>query len=107
MLFRSINIDKVLKSEVDFKSRLIEWGQKNRIDVRFEVIDSSYDNLNNPVFVSCVKVGEVEIGTGKGYSKKESHQKAAKMAIKKLRESNELQDTLIDSSKQDLKDTED
>ena len=102
-----INIDKVLKSEVDFKSRLIEWGQKNRIDVRFEVIDSSYDNLNNPVFVSCVKVGEVEIGTGKGYSKKESHQKAAKMAIKKLRESNELQDTLIDSSKQDLKDTED
>lgn len=101
-----INIDKVLKSEVDFKSRLIEWGQKNRIDVRFEVIDSSYDNLNNPVFVSCVKVGEVEIGTGKGYSKKESHQKAAKMAIKKLRESNELQDTLIDSSKQDLKDSE-
>ncbi len=102
-----INIDKVLKSEVDFKSRLIEWGQKNRIDVRFEVIDSTYDNMNNPVFVSCVKVGEVEIGTGKGYSKKESHQKAAKMAIKKLRESNELQDTLIDSSKHDLKDKED
>lgn len=101
-----INIDKVLKSEVDFKSRLIEWGQKNRVDVRFEVIDSSYDTQNNPVFISCVKVAEVEIGTGKGYSKKESHQKAAKMAIKKLRESNELQDTLIDSSKQDLIDTE-
>ena len=101
-----INIDKVLKSEVDFKSRLIEWGQKNRVDVRFEVIDSSYDAQNNPIFISCVKVAEVEIGTGKGYSKKESHQKAAKVAIKKLLESNELQDTLIDSSKQDLIDTE-
>ena len=101
-----INIDKVLKSEVDFKSRLIEWGQKNRVDVRFEVIDSSYDAQNNPVFISCVKVADVEIGSGKGYSKKESHQKAAKIAIKKLRESNELQDTLIDSSKQDLTDTE-
>ena len=101
-----INIDKVLKSEVDFKSRLIEWGQKNRVDVRFEVTDSSYDAQNNPVFISCVKVAEVEIGSGKGYSKKESHQKAAKIAIKKLRESNELQDTLIDSSKQDLTDTE-
>lgn len=99
-----INIEKVLKSEVDFKSRLIEWGQKNRVDVRFEVTDSSYDAQNNPVFISCVKVGEVEIGSGKGYSKKESHQKAAKMAIKKLRESNELQDTLIDSSKQDSTD---
>ncbi len=102
-----IIIDKVLKSEVDFKSRLIEWGQKNRVDVRFEVIDSSYDAQNNPVFISCVKVADVEIGSGKGYSKKESHQKAAKIAIKKLRESNELQDTLIDSSKQDLIDTED
>ncbi|MDD2279985.1 MAG: ribonuclease III [Bacteroidales bacterium] len=101
-----INIDKVLKSEVDFKSRLIEWGQKNRVDVRFEVTDSSYDAQNNPVFISCVKVAEVEIGSGKGYSKKESHQKAAKMAIKKLRESNELQDILIDSSKQDTTDTD-
>ena len=99
-----INIDKVLKSEVDFKSRLIEWGQKNRVDVRFEVTDSSYDAQNNPVFISCVKVAEVEIGSGKGYSKKESHQKAAKIAIKKLRESNELQDILIDTSKQDLED---
>ncbi|NLD23667.1 MAG: ribonuclease III [Bacteroidales bacterium] len=101
-----INIDKVLKNEVDFKSRLIEWGQKNRVDVRFEVTDSSYDAQNNPVFISCVKVADVEIGSGKGYSKKESHQKAAKIAIKKLRESNELQDTLIDSSKSDLVDTE-
>ena len=93
-----INIDKVLKSEVDFKSRLIEWGQKNKVDVLFEVTDSSYDAQNNPVFISCVKVANVEIGSGRGYSKKESHQKAAKVAIKKLRESNELQDILIERS---------
>ena len=99
MIKQHINIEKVLKSEVDFKSRLIEWGQKNRVDVIFEVTDSSYDSQNNPVFVSCVKVGNVEIGSGKGYSKKESHQKAAKMAIKKLRESNDLQDLLIESIK--------
>jgi ribonuclease-3 len=101
LIKQHLNIEKVLKSEVDFKSRLIEWGQKNRVDVIFEVKDSSYDSENNPVFVSCVKVGNVEIGSGKGYSKKESHQKAAKVAIKKLRESNELQDILIDSSKSD------
>lgn len=99
MIKQHINIEKVLKSEVDFKSRLIEWGQKNRVDVIFEVTDSSYDSQNNPVFVSCVKVGNVEIGSGKGYSKKESHQKAAKMAIKKLRGSNDLQDVLIESIK--------
>lgn len=105
MIKQHINIEKVLKSEVDFKSRLIEWGQKNRVDVHFEVTDSSYDSQNNPIFFSCVKVGNVEIGSGKGYSKKESHQKAAKMAIKKLRESDKLQDVLIDTSQSDAEES--
>jgi len=107
LIKQHINIDKVLKSEVDFKSRLIEWGQKNRVDVRFEVIDSSYDSQNNPIFVSCVKVADVDIGTGKGYSKKESHQKAAKIAIKKLRENNDLQDVLIETAKSDSEENRD
>lgn len=90
-----INIDSVLKSEVDFKSRLIEWGQKYKIDVSFEVTDSSYDEQNNPVFESKVIVGGMNLGSGKGYSKKESHQKAAKKAIKKLRNNNELLEKLM------------
>lgn len=85
-----INIEAVLKSEVDFKSRLIEWGQKHRVEILFEVIESSYDQHNNPVFKSKVVVGSHDLGTGKGYSKKESHQKAAKKAIKRLRSDNEL-----------------
>lgn len=94
-----INIDSVLKSEVDFKSRLIEWGQKYKIDVSFEVTDSSYDEQNNPVFESKVIVGGMNLGSGKGYSKKESHQKAAKKAIKKLRNNNELLEKLMPLNK--------
>ena len=104
MIKEHLNIEHVLKSEVDFKSRLIEWGQKNKVDVYFEVTDSSYDEQNNPVFVSCVKVAGVEIGSGKGYSKKESHQMAAKVAIKKLRESDELQDMLLVATQRDVSD---
>ena len=104
MIKEHLNIEHVLKSEVDFKSRLIEWGQKNKVDVYFEVTDSSYDEQNNPVFVSCVKVAGVEIGSGKGYSKKESHQMAAKVAIKKLRESDELQDMLLVPTQRDVSD---
>lgn len=99
LIKQHLNIDKVLKSEVDFKSRLIEWGQKNRVEVNFEVTESTYDTQNNPVFVSCVKIGGKEVGSGKGYSKKESHQMAAKVAIKKLRESNELQEALVETIK--------
>ncbi len=101
MIKQHLNIENVLKSEVDFKSRLIEWGQKNKVEVFFEVTDSSYDAQNNPVFISCVKVAGVEVGSGKGYSKKESHQMAAKVAIKKLRESDELQEALTEAAKAD------
>jgi ribonuclease-3 len=97
-----LNIEKVLKSEVDFKSRLIEWGQKNKVDVCFEVTESLYDTQNNPVFISCVKVAGAEIGSGKGYSKKESHQMAAKVAIKKLRESDSLQEAIAKTQQNNL-----
>ena len=101
LIKQHLNIDNVLKSEVDFKSRLIEWGQKNKVEVFFEVTDASYDAQNNPVFISCVKVAGVEVGSGKGYSKKESHQMAAKVAIRKLRESDELQEALTEAVKDD------
>jgi len=101
LIKQHLNIDNVLKSEVDFKSRLIEWGQKNKVEVHFEVTDASYDAQNNPVFISCVKVAGVEVGSGKGYSKKESHQMAAKVAIRKLRESDELQEALTEAVKDD------
>ena len=98
LIKQHINMEKVLKSEVDFKSRLIEWGQKNKVDVCFEVTDSTYDAHNNPIFFSCAKVAGVEVGSGKGYSKKESHQKAAKMAIKKLRSDNDMLDKIMELS---------
>ncbi len=99
LIKQHLNIDKVLKSEVDFKSRLIEWGQKNKVDVSFEVLEAYYDNMNNPIFDSCVKVGGVNIGWGKGYSKKESHQMAAKVAIKKLREDEKTQELVRNAQK--------
>ncbi len=101
LIRQHINMEKVLRNEVDFKSRLIEWGQKNKVEVTFEVTDSSYDAQNNPVFSSCARVGGIEVGSGKGYSKKESHQMAAKIAIRKLRESNELQEVLLKGAEEE------
>ncbi|HHV85418.1 MAG TPA: ribonuclease III [Petrimonas sp.] len=104
LIKQHINMDVVLKSEVDFKSRLIEWGQKYKIEVGFEVTESTFDEQNNPVFESRVIVGGIELGSGKGYSKKESHQKAAKKAIKKLRNDNELLEKLLEKRKSESSD---
>ena len=99
LIKQHLNIDQVLKSEVDFKSRLIEWGQKHRVDIVFELANSSTDEKNNPTFVSHVKASGIEIGTGEGYSKKESHQRAAQIAMKKIKNNLELQKILIEEAK--------
>ncbi|MDR1370713.1 MAG: ribonuclease III [Dysgonamonadaceae bacterium] len=80
-----INIDQIARKEVNFKSKLLEWCQKYRIDLSFDVIERFTDEENNPIFQSQVALNGLWSGTGTGYSKKESQQQAARMALKKIK----------------------
>lgn len=80
-----IDLDKLSRKEVNFKSKLIEWSQKNKVEVSFELIEQFLDQESNPVFQTEVLVERVSAGTGAGYSKKESQQNAAQMALKKIK----------------------
>ena len=82
LIEKHLDFEGVVKTEIDFKSRLIEWGQKYKLEVRFDVTNSYYDKDHNPIFHSSVFVADIESGEGVGYSKKESHQKAAEKALK-------------------------
>jgi len=95
-----INIDNIARKEVNFKSSLIEWSQKNKIEIAFDLIESFTDHDGNPVFQTAVCMGDMQIGIGIGYSKKESQQNAAKMAVKKLRTDKEFQNLVSDMKKQ-------
>ena len=86
-----VNLEKIARKEVNFKSSLIEWSQKNKLEIVFDLIESFMDNDGNPVFQTEVKLLDISIGIGIGYTKKESQQNAAKMAIKKLRKDKEFQ----------------
>ncbi len=86
-----INLDKIAKKEVNFKSSLIEWSQKNKLAISFKLIESFLDKHGNPVFQTAIILADMQIGIGIGYSKKESQQNAAKMAIKKLRSDKSFQ----------------
>lgn len=85
ILAKMINIDKVAYKEVNFKSKLIEWSQKNRVNLQFEELEVTKDSNGSPVFTSQVRLEGLEGCTGKGYSKKESQQTAAKQTLDRLR----------------------
>ena len=81
-----IDLDKMSRKEVNFKSKLIEWSQKNKMEVSSELIEQFLDEEYNPMFHTEVRIEGISAGTGTGYSKKESQQNAAQMALKKIKD---------------------
>jgi len=85
ILAQVINIDKVAYKEVNFKSKLLEWSQKNRVKMEFRDLEQKRDSKNSPVFVTQVFIEDIEGCKGIGYSKKESQQQASKDTLLRLR----------------------
>nr|WP_244991303.1 ribonuclease III [Bacteroides eggerthii] len=93
-----IDLDKMSRKEVNFKSKLIEWSQKNKMEVSFELIEQFLDRDYNPMFHTEVLIENLPAGTGTGYSKKESQQNAAQMALKKIKNDGNFK-TAIETAK--------
>ncbi|WP_297904571.1 ribonuclease III [uncultured Parabacteroides sp.] len=96
---RCIDVELLIQEKVNFKSNLVEWGQKNRVPVIFDLIDSTTDEDGAPVFHSAVSLFDEQVGVGVGYSKKESQQAAAKMALIKLREDRKFRQHILEMKK--------
>ena len=80
-----LNLEKISRKEVNFKSKLIEWSQKNKFNIEFNLTGQSVDEAQNPIFETQVLVENIAAGTGKGYSKKESQQEAAHETLAKIK----------------------
>ena len=85
ILSQLINIDKVAYKEVNFKSKLIEWSQKNKVKLDFKLVSQSKEAGGSPTFIYKTVIEGVEGGQGKGYSKKESQQLASKETLQRLK----------------------
>ena len=85
ILAQMINIDKVAYKEVNFKSKLIEWSQKNKVRLSYEQVLQEKDKNGNPIFEFKVVLEGVEGCAGRGFSKKESQQLASKLTLDKLK----------------------
>ena len=77
LLTKYIDIEQLEIEEVDYKSRLIEWGQKNKHLVTFSSTEESNKSSHQKDFIAAATIDEQVVAEGKGTSKKEAEQEAA------------------------------
>lgn len=92
---KHIDIDEISRREENFKSKIIEWCQKNQLSIEFEIEKEMHvGDKNVPKFDTIIKIEGINCGSGSGYSKKESHQRAAQQALLKIRRNKSFADSL-------------
>jgi ribonuclease-3 len=81
-----IDTERTVKREQNFKSHLLEWGQKYHYEIQFMSHEDDVEDSHKAPFYTEVWVEDLCLGRGRGYSKKESHQQASRRVLQKLRE---------------------
>ena len=84
ILSKFVNLAEIEQNDLNFKSRLIEWSQKNKKELEFDTTEELNERTKQPKFTAVVKIDNVKVGTGTGASKKEAHQNAARQSLEKL-----------------------
>ncbi len=80
---KNIDIDEILNTEHNYKSKLIEWSQKEKKEISFKTDDVNKE-LTNQEFSSVVIIDGKEMAQGKGYSKKEAEQQASERTLQRI-----------------------
>lgn len=78
-----IDLDDLVRTTVNFKSKLLEWCQKRQKKLQFKLVNEQKERNKWRYTMAAVVDGE-KMGRGKGSSKKKAEQDAAEAAIKKL-----------------------
>ncbi len=99
ILKKMVNIDTVAYKEVNFKSRLIEWAQKNKMNIAFNLLEQKKDDEGNPVFKYCVVIEGIKCNSASGFSKKESQQLASEETLEYIKKNTRFCDALFEAKK--------
>ena len=100
ILTKMVNIDTVAYKEVNFKSRLIEWAQKNKMNIAFNLLEQKKDDEGNPVFKYCVVIEGIKCNSASGFSKKESQQLASEETLEYIKKNTRFCDALFEAKKE-------
>ena len=82
-LLKQHGLDTRVHDDLDYKSKLHEWCQKNKRTLSFKVIGHRNEG-GSSYYKIAVMIDDQEYGTGDGGAKKSAEQKAAKRACEKV-----------------------
>ena len=83
MIDNFVDLDTLLKEDANFKSRCIEWCQKEKKEFAFVLVHGTTDG-HRPSFTIQLKIEGKVVGEGTDRTKKRAEQEAAKQACAKL-----------------------
>ncbi len=78
-----VDVEKILLTETDFKSKLIEWSQREKQEVRFNVIEEAGNGYDKQFVIAVTVKGEA-IAQAQHFSKKKAEQLSAEATCIKL-----------------------
>lgn len=87
-LKKHVNLSKLSNEEGNYKVKLQEWAQKNKMNFHYEMRES--DETKSIQFVAELYIEDILAGEGRASSKKEAQQLAAEVACRKLSPNNPL-----------------
>lgn len=79
LINQHFNMKEVIATTTNFKSKLLEWSQKENINLRFKIISESERKFCAQVFLN-----DEPCDTGYGFSKKKAEQDAARKVYESL-----------------------
>jgi len=80
---KHIDIQKLIATDTNYKSQLLEWCQKQKKELEFY---TDQDPYQENFFISMVSIDKKTFSTGEGRSKKEAEQSASKATLLDLNE---------------------
>lgn len=84
ILEKHIDLNLLVNKDPDYKSRVIEWAQKYKIEVVFESLEEHSTGQKFPSFISTILLNGKKKGTGRGSTKKAAEQRAAREAMSSI-----------------------
>lgn len=82
IMVEHINLNKLRFEDTNYKSQIIEWSQKHKIEIEY---CTDFISGNSKKFISELKVNGNVIGQGKAHSKKTAEQLASQDALKNIK----------------------